>query len=511
MSGEPEKDAAPAEPTEEARDLAAPAPARIRRFQIGLNVIVQIVLAICILGLVNYLGFRHYERWDLSRDQQFALSGQTEQILKQLDEPVRVIVYFSPESLIYRDVDYLLREYQYAARGRLVVENVDPYRNLARARELVNEYRLGPQEDVLIVVKGDRHRFLYAPDLAEWDASGAGPGWAPEIRAFKGEQALSSVLLELLEDRQRIVRYVVGHGEPDPGPQANLQTWRMYVERENVDVKPLNLMEIDAIPEETDLLMIAGPEYDFTEREIDLLRTYWEHHGPMFVLTNPMAATPRLDAFLAEKGIIVRQDRVIRTFPLAAELIGVLQDVATHFLPGSPITAPLQGLNGQLPGGAQSLDMDEALAESESIRLVPLMEAVEGFWGETDYERGAETGYWFDPETDHGAPLYTAVSAEKGAVDDDRVQVDTSRLVAVGSFVWITDEGLQGVSLDFFLGAMNWLMDREELIGIVPKERTTIALNLSQDQVLNIRRLAVYAIPALVALLGFAVWWQRRR
>jgi hypothetical protein len=50
---------------------------KIRRIQIGLNVIVQIGIVIVLAAMVNYLGFEHYRRWDLSRDKKYQLSDKT--------------------------------------------------------------------------------------------------------------------------------------------------------------------------------------------------------------------------------------------------------------------------------------------------------------------------------------------------------------------------------------------------------------------------------------------------
>jgi len=59
-------------------------PKKIHRFQIGLNVVVQIGLLIFLALMVNYLGFEHYRRWDFSRDQKYALSDKTKRMLDSL-------------------------------------------------------------------------------------------------------------------------------------------------------------------------------------------------------------------------------------------------------------------------------------------------------------------------------------------------------------------------------------------------------------------------------------------
>ena len=46
-------------------------PQKIHRFQIGVNLMVQVAIIIVLAAMVNYLGFQHYRRWDLSRDKKY--------------------------------------------------------------------------------------------------------------------------------------------------------------------------------------------------------------------------------------------------------------------------------------------------------------------------------------------------------------------------------------------------------------------------------------------------------
>src|SRR5687767_2694768 len=85
----------------------------IKRFQIGLNVLIQLLVVAVIVVLVNYLSFRHFKRWDYSRDQKYALSPQTKNLLGSLQKPVRAVIFFSGGSEIGPDVAALLREYEF--------------------------------------------------------------------------------------------------------------------------------------------------------------------------------------------------------------------------------------------------------------------------------------------------------------------------------------------------------------------------------------------------------------
>jgi ABC-type uncharacterized transport system involved in gliding motility auxiliary subunit len=94
---------------------AAPKVVKIHRFQIGVNVLLQALIIIGIVLMLNYMSFRHFKRWDFSRDQKYALSSQTINMLKNLPKPVKAIVFFSSAAEIAPDVNNLLREYEFAS------------------------------------------------------------------------------------------------------------------------------------------------------------------------------------------------------------------------------------------------------------------------------------------------------------------------------------------------------------------------------------------------------------
>src|SRR6266446_5941145 len=126
-------------------------PKKIRRLQIGVNVIVQIALVLFIAVIVNSIGIKHYKRWDFSRDQKYALSDKTKRFLGSIKGKVRITVFFSPNTPITADVQSLLTEYQYAAKGKVDIENIDPERNLSRAKEVLEKYKVVSDESLVVV------------------------------------------------------------------------------------------------------------------------------------------------------------------------------------------------------------------------------------------------------------------------------------------------------------------------------------------------------------------------
>src|SRR5919109_5071302 len=187
---------------------------KIGRVRIGLNVLVQIVLILFLAAMVNSIAFKHYVRWDFSRDQKYALSDKTKRFLDTLKGKMRITIFFPPTTPITTDVQNLLTEYQYASKGKIDVEHIDPERNLSRAKELFDKYKVVTDESLLVLDYEGRNKTVKASEMAEVDQSGIAFGEGPRVSAFKGEQALTAAMIDLVEGKKNTLGYVLGHGEP---------------------------------------------------------------------------------------------------------------------------------------------------------------------------------------------------------------------------------------------------------------------------------------------------------
>ncbi len=79
--------------------------------------------------------------------------------------------------------------------------------------------------------------------------------------------------------------------------------------------------------------MIAGPQYDFSDREMKMLRDFWNKDGRILLLLDPAAKTPKLLAFLDELGVKVDDDRLMAMVKTGIEEVARVRDVVAHFLP----------------------------------------------------------------------------------------------------------------------------------------------------------------------------------
>jgi hypothetical protein len=492
----------------------------IPRFRIGANVLLQSLIVTALVLMANYFNFRHFKRWDFSRNQKYALAPMTKNLLGNLKKPVQAIIFFPSAGMIAQDVSSLLREYEFASDRKLSVEVVDPYRNLLRAKELSEKYKFGNNDNIVILDYQGRSKFVNANDMAEMDSSSSMFGQQQTVRAFKGEEALTSALLEITEEKQNKIYFVSGHGEPAPTAE-DLSTLKAYVERQNIKLDTIRLNDSGAVPEDAAALVLFGPKTDLSERETKLLSDYWtEKNGRLFVLLQGNVKTPRLAEWLAAQGVDLHQDVVVKTgtmLVLQAGQPALRSGIVTNavgFTPpnAKPVLKDLAGLDVEFAGLTQSFTVDPARAAASKVRSMQLVTTTADYWGETEYLANNPQPAAKDPAKDHPGPLTLGVALERGGLQDPRVKVETGRMVLMGNSGFLSNEGLRvsDVGSDFAIYCLNWLINREQLAGIPPKPKQALSLSLSESQMSRIAFAVIVAIPSAVALVGLLVWWRRR-
>jgi hypothetical protein len=485
---------------------------KIRRVRIGFNVLAQIVLVLFLVAMVNSIAFKHYARWDFSRDQKYALSDKTKRFLDTLKGKMRITVFFPPTTPVTTDVQNLLTEYQYAGKGKIDIEHIDPERNLSRAKELFDKYKVVTDEPLLVVDYEGRNKTVKASEMADIDQSGMALGEGPRVAAFKGEQAITSAMIDLVEGNKKTLGYVLGHKEPPLTEGSAISVLKTFIENENIQFKELNLLDLDAIPEDVKTVMIIGPQYDFSDREMKLLRNFWDKQGRILLLLDPSAKTPKLDAFVNELGVKVNDDRLMVFLRTGIQELALTRDVQAHFLGDSPITRRLADVRALFLGGTSSLTLEPDRTRAPNIRIEPLIQAEKGYFAETDYNTDDQAKLQADAKRNDNTQITIGAAIEKGGSADERVQLNSSRLVVVSNATFVQDNAItqdqQG--LDFMSGSVNWLLSREQLIGIAPKVSKPLTFSLNGDALARLRWIVLVFMPLIPAVIGTVVWWQRR-
>lgn len=486
-------------------------------------------LALALVVIVNYFGWKYHARFDWTESQLYSLSEKTENVLGALDHDVEAIVFMTPGDELYDPVRELLARYE-AASPRISVRTIDPERNPAEAQSLVDNYKI-TQLNVVVFDSGDDRRVVEGADLAEYDYSGYQYGQGPKMTGFKGEQAFTGAIIELAEDRKPSMLFTTGHGEVgvDDFSGSGLSQAQEMLGRDNFSIDSWASLGQPEVPAGTDLVVIAGPTLRFAEPEVEALRRYLARGGRLLAMLDPQISergelgATGLEPLLADYGLSVGSDLVVdpaNPLPFyGAETIFV-DSYGDHAITRSldqtqvPVILPL----------ARSVRSE---GDAEGFKSVELLKTSDEGWGETDMSHLNQVAFG-DGDLKGPVSLAVAVQAadaenegdeEKGddeAAADPTGPVESSgsgtRLVVFGDSTFASNSQLGNVGNSILLAnTMNWLVERENLVAIPPKTPEQVRLNLSGSQLRTLTWTVLALLPGLALFAGVAVFFRRRR
>ena len=477
-----------------------------KRYGIGLNVALQVLLALALFAGVNRLNYYHYWRWDLSPSQDYTLSSATLKYLDSLSRDVQIYIVFGRDSKVYGEVQSLLEEYHLHGRQRIKVRSIDPVRDIERAEQLKADTGLSLAQNGVLIRCGVNKRFITEEELVVREK---GTSTNKQIIEFRGEDAISSALISVVEGRVRRFYYVVGKGSRSDEALSDAYNATIDLgKQQNFEVLQVNLSEVNRIPIDADGLLILGARYDLSEREVVMLNDYWQSkRAGIFIMLDPGGETARLNAFLSVNGVHPRGDRV-----LVAEstITGPKKDfsVIGEFTKEVPFIHHLTSSAITLVGQSESLELlqDNAALKEKSISIQPLIIASPRYWGERQF---LEELPIVDDE-DTLPPIFVAASIERGALGDETQRADSSRMVVVSNSTLLDKQTMLAVSRDFAAAGLNWLMNRESFIGIPAKSKHSYRIQLTRRQHELIFWVTSITLPGIVLGFGFLIWASRR-
>ncbi|HPC83382.1 MAG TPA: GldG family protein [Thermoanaerobaculaceae bacterium] len=462
-----------------------------------------VLLVLALVGMLNYLAYRHYARADWTTSKLYSLSEKSINILKDLKDPVKVIVFMTPQTPMFTETKELLNRYQ-AVSKQVSAEYIDPEREPLRTRQLAQEFGVSAANTVVFVA-GDRKKYVTADQLAEYDYSGFQMGRAPRMKAFKGEEQFTSAIMGVVNPTSPKVCFTTGHGEHDPEGfgEDGLSQVKEALKRDNLTVEKVNLLS-GSVPEGCSLLVVAGPRATFAESEKTAIKSYLDGGGRALVLLDPVlgprAASSGLEELLKGYGVQVNNDLVVdpgRRLPFFDISAVYVTDFRSH-----PVVEGMQGLAVLLPV-ARSV----ATVTAPGATSTALLTTSDAGWGETDLAAILARRPVDKDGKDTQAPVPLGVAAQSEADRDNGW-----RLVVIGNSAFMMNGYIANAgNPNLALNAINWLVKREQALGIAPRTPEQVNLFLNASQMRNIMLFSLVGLPALAIVAGVAVWWRRRR
>lgn len=484
---------------------------RIANFTRFGNRLLQVLLVLTLLAGVNFLAMKHYQRVDLSQRHLYALSPETKAYLRALESPVQVTVVASGQAQqdddpLYEYLRNLLREYEEASRQgphAIRVEYVNLFQDLQRAEELRQRNGLQSVVDgTILVVSEQRQRVIQPGELAEFNGDG-------QPSAYKGEQALTSAVLEVTAPRQPTIFFTSGHEEmqlDDVTPNRGLSVVATELKARNFALGTLDLTQVDDVPEGTDLVVIAGPRGPFSRAEQEKLRRYLDDRAGRVVLLLGPGRESGLEDLLANWGI--RTDDMLvweesRDFLVDSGSF-LIRQFAEHPITQSNLrneTYVVAGLCRPARASGQSLADDR-------LTVTNLLASSSTSWGERAYRAGGAPR--FDAGVDMPGPVPLGVAAERKTASELQINLPGGRFVVFGCGELFANQRVTASgNQTLLLQTINWSLSRDQFLSIPPRPADTFQLNASRGELQQLTLLFLI-VPASLGVLGLAILWLRR-
>ncbi len=435
------------------------------------TVIMVVIIAIVIAANVMFSKLPTAARnIDVSSNNLYSIGDTTHSVLDGLKNDVEIIVIKDKESTDKRISTLLAKYADYSDHIKVT------YKDPVLYPSVLTTYDTEENNIVIKCDATDKTTKVAFSDIIVTSTSYYGSTYET---SFDGEGQLTKAIDYVSNENNKLIYTISGHGESDLGKNIS-----GLISKSNFNVKSVNLLVDNGIPDDCDMLICNQPTKDLADDELKLLREYMENGGKMtVVLADTTTETPNFDALMADYGIskvngyIADTERyygqnVYQIFPNYSS-----GDITGKF--GSEEYTLLFGSLGLKVEETDGVTVDEFLTTSDKGAAVV---------GENDYTEGKYT---------------LAAAATK----------DESRFTVFGSASIIDDEFTSYytnlMDLQVFMNSITANFDDVSNISI-----DSISLQTTYNTIANgsgIGAIFIGIIPVALLILGFLRWFGRRK
>jgi hypothetical protein len=304
----------------------------------------------------------------------------------------------------------------------------------------------------------------------------------------------------LSSNNGKAVYFLTGHNERDINDEGRdgLSYLKKSLTDLNYEVKTLNLLQTDKIPEDAKMIIIAGPKTTIYDGEIKVLKEFGEKGGRILVAADP-----------GEKSNVQK----------LADVFGV--DFKNNFI---------IDFAGVRVGGSQYLAVGLSYPEGKSG-------ITKGFKANTNFNIASEVGFKEDMQgITHEVIVASSPQTLVRDVLSESIDVDPkkerpfSRNLAVltegklpnsqkdfkfilygdSNFINNNDVQVSILNRDLILNSIAYLADQKELISVRPKKLKLSAFFMTPTQSMLIKWCLYLALPFVFLFSSIMLWYRRR-
>lgn len=458
---------------------------RKRSARRGANAILMTLVFTAILVIVQAISIRHTYRHDVTRNKRFTLSEHTTNLLDRLRDEVSITAFFINNTESQLRAVSLLSMYAHQS-DKIKYSVVDPDH-----KPLVAERYRARKGQVVVEYKDNR-------------------------RVIDGlsEEKLTNAILYASRGLRKTVYFVTGHDEKriESRDRTGYSTFSGNLEDVGFVVDELSLLDVEAVPQDCTVLVLAGPKTELLPYEARMVDDFLARGGNALFLLDPRRPISALEPTLAQYRI------TMENIVLLDELVIVDAGSETFDATFTKIRRyerhPITNTVGAITIFPMARPVSIVPKEGDiGVQASYLAVTEKSAWGETDLN-SLRLGTATRDDEDLKPPLAVAAVSERTITQSDATAgSDTrSRIVVVGDSDFATNRffGLLGNG-DFVLNAIQYLAEDEIVIPISLKAGLGERIYISVAEGRMVFVLCLVLLPLMVASMGGYVLLKKRR
>lgn len=430
-------------------------------------------------GAIGFLATRHAHVSDWSASGRASLAAPSRAVLAKLDAPVEIVSYANPRGDRRALIAGFVQRYQ-QVDPRISLRFVDPQLDPAKMREL------GISVDGTLILHYKNREQRLSDELSE--------------------SALTDAIERLIRGSDRIVAFVTGDGERTPGGQgdADLGTFMPQLEGRGMRAVPLNFAQVSAVPQHTDLVVLASPISALAPGAVQALVNYVQNGGNLLWLTDPSNDDLGLQPLADVLGIRV--------------LPGVLVDGAGSALGSQDPRLiavgdyPLQAITRGFTLGTQFPQVSAlAQVKHDEWAVTPFLRSSVQSWTEFQpIDSSKPSAIRFDPAAGElKGPLDFGFALSRLSPSPDKSE---QRAVVIGDGDFLSNAFLgRGGNRALGERVFDWLLGDDRLVDLPSRGPPPQLLPMSQGEFNLVFFGFLIVLPLLLLVGGMLIVWRRRR
>lgn len=460
------------------------------RLRLGIWSAVMVVAATALAIILNIFIEKWNVSWDLSQEKIYSISDQSKSIVRGLEQDITIYILDSEEGFPIGFKQILQQYLKDSSHIQVVYRDLSLYPNFpyeyVDATTTVNK-------DSIIVECGEKHVYL---DSEEFTSTGLSEDGTTYGAIVEFEPLLTSAINSVNDGESRLIYQTTGHNELTF--TNSIQTGIM---RDNFKLMDLSLLNLEAVPEDADILIINAPTTDFSKADCDKIRDYLDAGGSVYYIMEATVSLENLDALMADYGIEAAEGIVMEQSLNMIYGGGTESATPTYII---PLVEDTEITHDYYTAGlAFMIPIARGLVEKSGSGY-----EVTGLLSTSAYaysKVNLYSEYVSREDDDIVGPFYLAALSE---------QEGAGKLLVLGSsnvLVDDVDEVVSGNNSNFFLNGLNYLVGNDDRISIRGKAIAYDGNFYSSQQVYLISGIAIGGIPVMILIVGIIVVIMRKK